>query len=191
MRKSRQKQSRFRVNTAKQLDELIKRGLVKPSDQVIAKAALKRRKNCQESTHQVMCSLVPCLPANVLYQTLVRKYGRYHNGGEVVFELRFNRLGRRWRLDMAMPRFKLGIEMDGWEFHGKYLSGFQRDRAKSLWFERRGWRVIRVSNEQVRYQLSDICTAIEEILSFCKCEPASGTIVQVAFDYSEYIEEDV
>ncbi|WP_268249300.1 endonuclease domain-containing protein [Paraglaciecola chathamensis] len=90
---------------------------------------------------------------------------------------------------MAMPRFKLGIEMDGWEFHGKYLKDFKRDRAKSLWFERRGWRVIRVSNEQVRNQLADVCQAIEEILSFCPRHSGVGSVIQVGFDYSEYSEE--
>ena len=90
---------------------------------------------------------------------------------------------------MAMPRFKLGIEMDGWEFHGKYLKDFKRDRAKSLWFERRGWRVIRVSNEQVRNQMLDVCQAIEDILSFCPFYPDVGSVIQVGFDYSEYSEE--
>ena len=106
-------------------------------------------------------------------------------------ELAFNPLGRRWRLDMAIPSLKLGIELDGWKSHGLYRDSFLRDREKSLWFERRGWRVIRFSANQIREEIEDVMLAVSEIMAFCNDnDDPNWHITQVDFDRSEYSNGD-
>lgn len=111
------------------------------------------------------CVVPPVMPADILYQALVRRWGRFATGGEVVWELEpFP--GSRYRLDAALPRFQCGVEMDGWQYHGKTLEGFQKSRAKQLFFSRRGWLFFQVSNDQVKNELDDVIEAIAEGLSY-------------------------
>lgn len=73
--------------------------------------------------------------------------------------------GRRFRLDVAFVESKLCIECDGWEFHGKFLSGFKKDRIKQNLLVMHGWRVLRFTASDI-YQRIDSCMAmIEEALS--------------------------
>jgi hypothetical protein len=103
------------------------------------------------------------MPADILYQAMVRRWGRFHNGGEVVWELQpFT--GSGYRLDAAVPRRLIGVELDGWQFHGRTLDGFKKDRQKQLEFCRRGWLLFRVSNEQVRNDLDNVLDAIGEAI---------------------------
>lgn len=107
------------------------------------------------------CAVPPVMPADILYQAMVRRWGRFFSGGEVVWELQpFT--GSGYRLDASLPRFHTGVEMDGWQFHGRTLDGFKKDREKQLAFCRRGWLLFRVSNEQVRNDLENVLDAIAE-----------------------------
>jgi hypothetical protein len=66
--------------------------------------------------------------------------------------------------------------------------GSSRDRNKSLWFERRGWRIVRFSARQVNYSLQDTILAIEQIIGYChEYEAGSWLIKQQSFDRSEFI----
>lgn len=95
------------------------------------------------------CAVPPIEPADILYQAMVRRWGRYYSGGEVVWELMpFS--DSNYRLDASLVHYRVGVELDGWQFHGRTLSGFQRDREKQLLFCRRGWLLFRISNAQVR-----------------------------------------
>jgi very-short-patch-repair endonuclease len=106
----------------------------------------------------------------------------------LVYELGFSHFGRQYRLDMALPDHFLGIELDGWEFHGKHLSSFARDREKSIWFERRGWRVIRFSARQVNQSIEDVCQAIEDIKNTCPVQNSkSWSVTQTSFDRSQFV----
>lgn len=114
---------------------------------------------------QTLCSLPPVQPADLLYQALVRRWGRFYSGGEVVWELQpFSDSGVR--LDAALVNYRIGLEMDGWQYHGKTLSGFKKDRKKQLLFCRRGWLLFRISNEQVREELDDVIEAVDEAMSY-------------------------
>ena len=110
------------------------------------------------------CVVPPVMPADILYQAMVRRWGRYDTGGEVVWELE-PFAGSRYRSDIALPRYSVSVEMDGWEYHGKYLDGFKKDRAKMLLFCRNGWIPFHISNEQVKTELDDVLGAIEECLA--------------------------
>lgn len=125
-----------------------------------------RRPQSEAELHGLeACTLPPVMPADILYQALVRRWGRFATGGEVVWELEpFT--DSRYRLDTALPRFRCGVEMDGWQYHGKTLEGFQKSRAKQMFFCRRGWLFFQVSNDQVRNELDDVIEAVAEGLSY-------------------------
>jgi hypothetical protein len=57
------------------------------------------------------CSTIPPVnPADILYQAMVRRWGRYYNGGEAVWELvPFSDSG--YRLDASLPRYRIGCEV--------------------------------------------------------------------------------
>lgn len=181
----------IRITCQKELERLVKKGLIHKDDVAESIAALKgssKEKKVKANAVSV-CALIPDNPADMLYQALVRKYGRFYEGGLVVYELIFPFDNRRWRMDMAMPSKRVAFELDGWADHGKRLSGFKRDREKSLSFERRGWRVIRFSSAQVRYSLSETLRAIDEILTFSlEVDRDTFFITQAGFDRSIFEE---
>lgn len=123
----------------------------------------KSRRAANTSPIDNVCFLPPVMPADRLYHELVRRYGRFHNGGHVCWELEMLPDSRH-RLDIAFPYFKLGLEMDGYESHGLHLDGFKRDRIKSVAVVKAGWSLMHVSHDQVENHmdsiLADVDTAI-------------------------------
>ena len=51
-------------------------------------------------------------------------------------------------LDVAFPGVKLGVEFDGWEFHGDRAS-FARDRSRDNALALKGWVVLRYTSESI------------------------------------------
>lgn len=58
--------------------------------------------------------------------------------------------GRRFRLDAAFPLVRLGIEVDGWEYHGKHKGDFLRDRERDRQLVLHGWRLLRFAASEIR-----------------------------------------
>lgn len=52
--------------------------------------------------------------------------------------------GRKFELDVASPRYRIGIEVDGWLWHGKRKQDFLRDREKDYLLSIEGWQVLRL-----------------------------------------------
>ena len=53
-------------------------------------------------------------PAIKLKKHLISAFGSHNAGGLVEEELSDVIPGRKWRLDFAIAKYKIGIEMDGW-----------------------------------------------------------------------------
>lgn len=172
----------LRITNKAELNRLINRGFVSKDNADKAKKALSTTSKRDNASMLGICTMPPASPTDRLYHVLVGVYGRYHNGGELVYEL-VCPFTRKWRLDMAFPRYKLGIEGDGWEWHGKHKEAFKRDRQKSLDFERRGWRVIRFSAHQINTDLEDCLAAVNDIIRFCSMSD-NVSITQQSFDRS-------
>lgn len=96
-------------------------------------------------------------------------------------ELLFSRLGPEWELshtvpmgkgsraqglpggykiDLAYPELKLGIELDG-KSHGTYKQ-IEKDRKKESALEERGWEIRRFKNEVVWESLDWVLAEIDE-----------------------------
>ena len=168
---------RLRITDQKTIRHLVDKGHLPPDINV---------KEKPRGTTEVCCPLPPREPSLLLYRALVTEFGRFYSGGEMVYELELP-FGRNWRVDMALPRYRVAVEMDGYAYHGKYLSGFKRDREKSLALERNGWRCIRFSNEQVRSALPEVVSAMRDILRFCSRHDLTDSIEQIAFNRSRLL----
>ena len=103
------------------------------------------------------------MPQVILYRAIVSRFGLFLNGGEAIYELKGILEDRKFEADIALPRYRVAVEMDGWESHGKSLQGFKRDREKWLLFATEGWLVLPISREQINKQLDDVVDMI------CKC----------------------
>lgn len=81
--------------------------------------------------------------------------------------------GHYYRIDVAIPSSSLAIEMDGWEWHGKHLGDFTRDRTRQNLLTCAGWRVLRYTAKQIRQSMSDV---MAEIVDACadQAAPAAG-----------------
>lgn len=52
--------------------------------------------------------------------------------------------GRKFEIDLALPDLRLGIETDGWQYHGKHKESFLRDRDKDYLLTLQGWVIVRI-----------------------------------------------
>lgn len=52
--------------------------------------------------------------------------------------------GRKYEIDLALCDTRLGVEVDGWQYHGKHKESFLRDRDKDYLLTLHGWVIIRV-----------------------------------------------
>lgn len=57
-------------------------------------------------------------------------------------------VGRKWRTDFVIEDLKTAVELDGWEFHGKYLNDFKNDREKDFEVLMQGYERIRIYASQ-------------------------------------------
>lgn len=64
--------------------------------------------------------------------------------------------GRRFRLDIALPDIKLAVEVDGWQYHGKFKDAHAKDRERQNLLVLEGWQVLRFSAGQI-YSETDKC----------------------------------
>ncbi|HWS44587.1 MAG TPA: DUF559 domain-containing protein [Acidimicrobiia bacterium] len=54
----------------------------------------------------------------------------------------------RYRIDFGFVAERVGIECEGYEYHGSRLA-WKRDKRRSAWLESRGWRLVFVTWEDV------------------------------------------
>lgn len=71
---------------------------------------------------------------------------------------------RAFRLDVAFPDVRLAIEVDGYEFHGKYLTDFTRDRERQNALTIAGWRILRFTAGNIRGDLPGCIDTIARAL---------------------------
>ncbi len=63
----------------------------------------------------------------------------------------------RFELDIAFPSLQVGIEVDGWGFHGRFKADFYRDRSKRNFLTLNDWAVL-------SYPAKDISSRQDEVL---------------------------
>ena len=73
--------------------------------------------------------------------------------------------GRRFRLDVGFPRYRLAVECDGWEHHGKYKSDFKRDRERDRLLLLNGWRPFRFYASEILHQPDTVVSLVERMIA--------------------------
>jgi len=73
--------------------------------------------------------------------------------------------GRKFTVDIFLPDHNLCLELDGWEFHGKFKAGFVRDREKDRLLLINGFRTIRFSAGEVLKAPGKVVKIICEVIS--------------------------
>ena len=68
--------------------------------------------------------------------------------------------GRKIRGDIAFPDDRLVVEVDGWRYHGKYLTDFRRDRERQNLLTIAGWRILRFTAGAIRIDTNACCALI-------------------------------
>lgn len=68
--------------------------------------------------------------------------------------------GRRLRGDIVFPEAGLCVEVDGWQFHGRMLADFKRDRTRQNLLTIAGWRLLRIPAGDIRRDLKACCVLI-------------------------------
>ena len=71
--------------------------------------------------------------------------------------------GRKFEIDLSLPRWCLGIELDGWLWHAKRKKDFLRDREKDYLLSLAGWQVYRL---QAGLVYKDVPEAMRRIKTF-------------------------
>lgn len=69
--------------------------------------------------------------------------------------------GRRYRIDIALEAEKIAIEIDGWQYHGKFKSAHESDRERQNHLAVAGWLVLRFTAGQIFKDLQGVSATIE------------------------------
>lgn len=70
--------------------------------------------------------------------------------------------GRRYRIDIALEAEKIAIEIDGWQYHGKFKSTHESDRERQNHLAVAGWLVLRFTAGQIFKDLQGVSATIEK-----------------------------
>ena len=85
---------------------------------------------------------------------------------------------RRFSLDIAIPSLKIAIEVDGWQYHGKYKESHTRDRERQNLLTLAGWRVLRYTAKQINENIENCVNEIEGLIDLViKNEKISRQII--------------
>ena len=74
-----------------------------------------------------------------------------------------------YRLDFAIPKVKLGIEVDGLAYHSGQ-DAFQKDRERQRQLEMQGWRILRFTAREVQYTPEQCVRQADEWVRACQGE---------------------
>lgn len=103
-------------------------------------------------------------PQRRLWEAVKRRYPNAEQDKRGLIE------GRRYIADILLDEYRLVIEVDGWEFHGKYKSGFQRDREKDRAFMLAGYRICRFSAGEILKDVEGVLDTLEKVIEKIKDE---------------------
>ena len=161
----------LRISSTHKLKELSKSGMsksiAKQIEEALKQSVSKKptSKNSKKPDENPWCEYPPKDPSLILYRAIANKYGSYYTeNGLAVPELIVPGDTVEWRLDVALSKWKIAIEMDGWEFHGKHLSSFKKDRRKDKFLATMGWVVLRVTYSEVTNDMVGILNTIEKTI---------------------------
>ena len=82
--------------------------------------------------------------------------------------------GHTYRLDFALPEKRIAFEMDGYTYHGKERTQFNRDRRRDLELKLAGWEVHRFDGDMIRDDVTSVLHCAAELASRTEKRGPSG-----------------
>ena len=115
----------------------------------------------QRQTKPVHPTSTPNSPGELsVARALEAAFGRWEKGGELVQEL-VVAPPRRYRVDFALPRWRLYVEVLGWRNHGFELNDHHRDCQRLLFLSARDWLPFHVTHAQALHETHQLIEALE------------------------------
>lgn len=71
---------------------------------------------------------------------------------------------RRFRGDIVLERPCILIEVDGWQYHAKYKSGFAASLSRQNEVVIAGWMVLRFRASEIYNQMDQVCLTIRRAI---------------------------
>lgn len=109
-----------------------------------------------------VCPIDGDSPQEKLWRALVKKYPDLVKSNTLCWEIKHIVPGRKYSVDMGFKDLCLGLELDGWEFHGKNIKNFKRDRQKDRLMLLSGWRVMRFYASEINNEIDQVIDIIEQ-----------------------------
>lgn len=75
---------------------------------------------------------------------------------------------RRFSLDIAFVKYKIAVEVDGWEFHGKHKTSHTADRERQNLLTLHGWRILRYTAKQIRGDIDKCVAEVSQLIQLVK-----------------------
>lgn len=75
---------------------------------------------------------------------------------------------RRFSLDIAFVKYKIAVEVDGWEFHGKHKTSHTADRERQNLLTLHGWRILRYTAKQIRGDVDKCVAEVTQLIQLVK-----------------------
>lgn len=101
----------------------------------------------------------------VLGIALRAHFGHWHDGGEVVEELVVFPSETQIRVDYALPRWQVYIEIEGWTHHGRSIDDHHADRDRLNFLASRNWHRFAVTHWQATKAAMTLVEKVEACLS--------------------------
>lgn len=91
--------------------------------------------------------------------------------------------GSRFEVDVALPELRIAIEVDGWQYHGRFKKGFHRDRKKDRMLTLAGWRTLRFTYREIMGAIGEVLNGIEALIALVESE--SGWRPEIKADHGD------
>ena len=99
------------------------------------------------------------LPQDILWSAVQKRSGERAKAEYVAVP------GRRFRIDIAFPKEKLAIEVDGWQYHGKHKGDFKKGLQRQNILTEHGWSFLRFTAGEIHNELEHCLGTIERSVS--------------------------
>lgn len=119
-------------------------------------------------------------------QTLLTELQQPIYGSRLHLNFRGAIPNRRFELDLALPDIKFGIEVDGWQYHGKHKESFLRDREKDWLAQLAGWQIVRVPHRRIMQYDPDLLPELKQLVAMRETTHSQSRQEEEAHDHNDF-----
>jgi len=139
------------------VEDALKLNLISKDEAKVMRGQNKRRK---PSSLTFPVELQPKTPHEILWDAVLTRFGDI-----AVLELKDVVSDRKFRADIAFPAERVIVEVDGWQYHGKFKTDFQKDRMRQNLLTINNWRILRYFPGEIKNNMEFILNQIAEAVN--------------------------